>query len=91
MAHLPKRLRSRPGHWALGAALLCGSTSALAQEPAGLPALDRQVDEAFRQVLKTPASLDAGLKYARLLVCPGQVFSNTPIGSQPLKPAQTQV
>ncbi len=24
-------------------------------------------------------------------VCPGQVFSNTPIGSQPLKPAQTQV
>ena len=23
--------------------------------------------------------------------CPGQVFSNTPIGSQPLKPAQTQV
>ncbi len=91
MAHLPKRLRSRPGHWALGAALLCGGTSALAQEPAGLPALDRQVDEAFRQVLKTPASLDAGLKYARLLVCPGQVFSNTPIGSQPLKPAQTQV
>ena len=68
MAHLPKRLRSRPGHWALGAALLCGSTSALAQEPAGLPALDRQVDEAFRQVLKAPASLDAGLKYARLLV-----------------------
>lgn len=24
-------------------------------------------------------------------MCPGQVFSNTPIGSQPLKPAQTQV
>ena len=71
MAHLPKRLRSRPGHWALGAALLCGSTSALAQEPAGLPALDRQVDEAFRQVLKTPASLDAGLKDARLLVAAG--------------------
>ena len=41
------------------------------KEPAGLPALDRQVDEAFRQVLKTPASLDAGLKYARLLVAAG--------------------
>jgi hypothetical protein len=25
------------------------------------------------------------------MVCPGQVFSNSPIGSQPLKPAQTQV
>ncbi len=71
MAHLPKPLRFQPEHWALGAALLCGGASAMAQEPAGLPALDRQVDEAFRQVLKAPASLDAGLQYARLLVAAG--------------------
>lgn len=32
---------------------------------------------------------DARQRFA--LLCPGQVFSNTPIGSQPLKPAQTQV
>ena len=31
------------------------------------------------------------LSAALVAVCPGQVFSNTQIGSQPLKPAQTQV
>jgi hypothetical protein len=30
-------------------------------------------------------------KQRTMQICPGQVFSNTPIGSQPLKPAQAQV
>lgn len=71
MIQLPKQLCSLPGYWALGAVLLCGSTSALAQEPASIQTLDRQVDEAFRQVLKTPANLDVGLRYAHLLVASG--------------------
>ena len=71
MAHLPNQLRFPSGHWAIGSVLLCASSMAMAQDVAGIPALDRQVDEAFRQVLKTPANLDAGLQYARLLIAAG--------------------
>lgn len=71
MAHLPNQLRFPPGHWAKGALLLCVSSLAMAQEAPGIPALDRQVDEAFRQVLKTPANQETGLQYARLLIATG--------------------
>ena len=71
MAHLPNQLRFPPGHWTRGAVLLCVSSLAMAQEAPGIPALDRQVDEAFRQVLKTPANHETGLQYARLLIAAG--------------------
>lgn len=71
LAHLPNQLRFPPGHWANGALLLCVSSLVMAQEAPGIPALDRQVDEAFRQVLKTPANQETGLQYARLLIATG--------------------
>ncbi len=49
-------------------ALLCASANA--QTPGNWP-LDRQVDEAFQQVLRAPANMEAGLNYARLLVQDG--------------------
>jgi tetratricopeptide (TPR) repeat protein len=48
--------------------ILFGAGSpALAQEAANV-GLQRQVDDAFRQVLAAPASVDIGLRYARLQV-----------------------
>lgn len=44
------------------------SLPAAAQDSLTRSALERQVDEAFRQVFKAPADLDATLRYARLLV-----------------------
>jgi hypothetical protein len=49
-------------------AFLCASANA--QTPGNWP-LDRQVDEAFQQVMRAPADMEAGLNYARLLVQDG--------------------
>ena len=43
----------------------------MAQEAPDIRALDRQVDEAFRQVLKAPVNQEYGLQYARLLITAG--------------------
>lgn len=55
----------------MAGALLCSSTSPVAQEVSGIPSIDRQVNEAFREVLKTPGDQEAGLRYARLLIAAG--------------------
>lgn len=55
----------------MASALLCASTLTIAQEAPGIPSLDRQVNEAFQQVFKAPGDLEAGLRYARLLVSAG--------------------
>ncbi len=49
---------------------LTAGTAAFAQTPA-VTDLDRQVNEAFQQVLRNPGNADAGLNYARLLVQDG--------------------
>lgn len=49
---------------------LTAGTAAFAQTPA-VTDLDRQVNEAFQQVIRNPGNADAGLNYARLLVQDG--------------------
>ena len=49
-------------------ALLSQAPIFAAQGVGAAESLDRQVENAFRQVLKAPASQEAGLKYARLLI-----------------------
>ncbi len=57
---------------ALAAGILTGlaTASALAQTPDS-STLQRQIDDAFRQVLSAPADMQIGLSYARLLVQAG--------------------
>ena len=71
MGYLPNKLRFLLEPWAKGGVLLCASSMAIAQDAPGVLALDRQVDDAFRQVLKTPTNQETGLQYARLLVAVG--------------------
>lgn len=65
MPNLPSNLRPWP--LLLGAVGLLLGTCAAAQSP-GSVALERQTDEAFKQVLQRPADLSGWSKYAWLLV-----------------------
>jgi tetratricopeptide (TPR) repeat protein len=61
--------RSKRTRWALGVAAAALSAAAHSQVIAPMdPALERQVDEAYRQVLQQPADLAAWSRYARLQV-----------------------
>lgn len=57
-----------PRYWAV-AAISVWCTAAVAQSPAN--PLERQVDEAFRQVIQAPGDAAAGTSYARLLIDAG--------------------
>lgn len=71
MAKSPDQPSSELRQWFVASALLCASTLAIAQEAPVIHAIDSQVNEAFRQVLKDPSDQDAGQRYARLLISAG--------------------
>lgn len=56
--------------WTLAAVGSLACTAAFAQAPSNVP-LDRQVDEAFRQVMGAPGDMGVGMRYAQLLVQAG--------------------
>lgn len=61
-----------PKKWILLPVFACFNAVAMAETPPkDIASLDRQVDEAFRQVMKTPANPDVGMNYARLLIANG--------------------
>lgn len=70
MRHLLDTGILRPVPWTLAAVGSLACAAAFAQTPSNMP-LDRQVDEAFRQVVGAPGDMGAGMRYAQLLVQAG--------------------
>lgn len=70
MRHLLDTGILRPVPWALAVVGSLACAAAFAQTPSNVP-LDRQVDEAFRQVMGAPGDMGAGMRYAQLLVQAG--------------------
>ncbi len=60
----------KPTHWFVALLGTVASASAIAQGTPGLP-MERQVDDAFRQVLESPGDLGRTARYAQLLVQAG--------------------
>lgn len=70
MKHLMALANLRPVVRALAAFGTLAPVAAFALSPSNVP-LERQVDEAFRQVIEAPGDMTSGMRYAQLLVQAG--------------------